>query len=157
MEDDMAGVNEKNHEDITKDNKDIQVAKLPEQEYFPDYITENLMFLGIMPKMIGFDYLREAVKLCFIDKNLLKQVTSKLYPMIAKKFHTSSEVVERNMRSAIENAHNSGGLLNLNQYFSLLIYKQNFRISNSELISIIIEKIKLDLFENAFKLYNIQN
>ena len=126
-------------------------------EYFPDYITENLLFLGIMPKMSGFDYLREGIKLCFIDDDMLDHITSKLYPKIAEKFNTSSEVVERNMRNAINGAYKNGGLLNVNQYFDILIYKQDFKISNSEFISIILEKIKLDLLENTFKTHNVQN
>lgn len=102
--------------------------------------------------MVGFDYLREAVKLCLIDEKMINSITDKLYPKLADKFKTSSEIIERNMRNAVDSAYKSGGLLNLNQFFSVLIYKQNYKMSNSEFISIIVEKIKLDLIENTFNI-----
>ncbi len=115
------------------------------------YIAKNLVYLGISPKMKGYDYLKEAVCLCYMDDTMSRNLTKKLYPTIAEKFNTKSCDVERNIRSAIESAYRNGGLLNLNTYFNVIIYTQDRRLTNGEFIGIVLEKVKLELNEDTFK------
>lgn len=64
-------------------------------------IKTLLMKVGIDPSNNGFDYLVEAVRVCYEDKNELKYITKRLYPNIAVKFSTTVSGVERAIRHAI--------------------------------------------------------
>ena len=54
-------------------------------------------------------------------------------------------MIERNIRFAIEYAFGNKGLLGVNQIYGALIYTNDYRFSNSELIAILTEKIRIDL------------
>ena len=60
--------------------------------------------LGIMPKVKGYYYIIEAVEL--IRKKLGNPivVTKDVYPLVAMKYYTSTECVERVIRTTIHNA-----------------------------------------------------
>ena len=117
-----------------EDDKDIE-----------ETITEVLMELKLKPDISGFDYLREAIKLCLTDRGLQCEITTKLYPLMAKKFNVNVKMIERNIRFAIEYAFGNKGLLGVNQIYGALIYTNDYRFSNSELIAILTEKIRIDL------------
>ena len=134
----------------TKD-KPITFDDRLKSKQFPDYVTENLYYFGITPNLKGFNYLRDAISLCLVNDDMIRNVTKKLYPTVAKINNTSSANVERNIRNAIGYAYKNGGLLNINQYVNIVVYKMDFKVTNSEFISVIVEKIKLDLLEDAFK------
>jgi two-component system response regulator (stage 0 sporulation protein A) len=76
-----------------------------------DYtVSCTLKDLGMTPGLLGFGYLKEAVKLTMDDESVVhKRVTKVLYPTIAKMFSTSSSRVERAMRHSIETAWNRAG------------------------------------------------
>ncbi len=109
-----------------------------------DEITSILIGLKIYPKMSGFDYIREAVKLCLKEPKYLSNVTTQLYPMLSEKFNVNIKVIERCIRFAINSAYDNGGLLNINQFYDVIVYKNEFKYPSSELIAIITEKIRLD-------------
>ncbi len=117
---------------------------------FKDHITENLLAFGIMPKLSGFKYLREAIRQCFLDESLLRNLVNRLYPSVAKVFNTSSAIVERNMRNALDNAYRNGGFLYLNDYFNSIVYTMDYKMTNGEFLALVVLKIKLDILENAF-------
>ena len=104
-------------------------------------ITEILFNLGIKPKMLGFDYLRYAVILQTENENLK---LGEIYKTIAVDFHTKPHSVERGIRNAITAAHNSGGLLSINEYYDMIIYTNGEKFTNSELIAIITEIVNLE-------------
>ena len=64
-------------------------------------IKTLLMNVGIDPALLGFDYLVEAVKMSYENKEELRHITTKLYPNVAVKFNTTPTRVERAMRHAI--------------------------------------------------------
>lgn len=107
-------------------------------------ITELLINLKINPNMAGFDYLRAAVDFCLKDEALKSNITTRLYPLLSKRFKTKPSIIERCIRFAITSAFENGGLLYLNNFYDTIVYKNNFIYSNAELISIIVEKIQLD-------------
>ena len=65
-----------------------------------DCVLRILMELGIPVKRKGFACLWEAVLL--MSRDMSQQLTKELYPAVAKVFSTSSQQVERAIRSAIE-------------------------------------------------------
>lgn len=104
-------------------------------------VTEILLRLGIKPKMLGFDYLRYAVILQAENENL-KLI--KIYNIIADDYNTKSHSVEKGIRNAITCAYNAGGLLSINEYYDMIIYTNDNKYTNLELITIICELIHLE-------------
>ncbi len=62
----------------------------------------------ITPNYKGYHYLMKAYELTKEDSELLNCITTRLYPMIAKKFHTSAQAVERGIRTVIMLCYNQG-------------------------------------------------
>ncbi len=110
-----------------------------------DLCTTILMCLKISPGSLGFDYMRQAVILCYNDKTLIQYVTKKLYPQVGEYFHVTAGIVERAIRTAINKAYECGGLLGLNDFYDTIVFTNKFKYTNSELISIIVEKIRLEI------------
>ena len=50
---------------------------------------------------MGFDYLTDAVMMCYEDDSLLKLKTKILYPQVAKKYNVQKHCVERNIRTLL--------------------------------------------------------
>lgn len=112
-----------------------------------DKCTTMLMNLKISPGSLGFDYIRQAVLLCYKDMSLIKYVTKRLYPKVAEIFNVKANIVERSIRSAINKAYLCGGLLGVNDFYNVIIYTNKFKYTNSELISIIAEKLRLEMLK----------
>ena len=106
-------------------------------------ITDMLLAFKVPPEIMGFDYLREGIFLCYHDSSLKNNITKQLYPQIAKKFSTTAETVERGMRTAVENSYNSGGLLEVNEKCGMVVYKNDFKRTNGEMMTTIVALIKL--------------
>ena len=66
-----------------------------------DTIERTIRSLGISGTYRGFLYLSDAVKLVLANEELLLAVCNKLYPAVAAIHHTTSDNVERNIRTAI--------------------------------------------------------
>ncbi len=119
--------------------------------------TEYLMKLGFHIGFIGFDYLKEAIDYCLEDQGLLDCITTRLYPMVAKRFGVKNAVVERGIRNTIERAYKGGGLLEINTLYNKVIYQNDFKFSNSEFIALMVYRIKLDIAKKELaKKYNIK-
>ena len=110
--------------------------------------TDILLSLKIQPDVLGFDYLRRAIMFCLENQDLLENITGSLYPCLAKYFGVRSTIIERCMRDAVNTAFVKGGLLGLNNLYNKVIYRNDFRPSSSELIAIIVEKIRIEIIKN---------
>lgn len=55
--------------------------------------------LGLTINYAGFNYAAYAVSLCMQEPERLLLVTKWLYPDVARRYHTSPECVERNIRT----------------------------------------------------------
>lgn len=66
-------------------------------------IATILRDLGVSVKLYGYQYTIEAVKLIIEDKIMVAngQITTYIYPTVAKKFGNTSSNVERGIRHAI--------------------------------------------------------
>jgi len=65
-------------------------------------ISNVLKELGIPANLRGYAYIRDAVVLGVDDPQIIYEVTSKLYPKIARMNNTTPTRVERAIRHAIE-------------------------------------------------------
>lgn len=109
-------------------------------------ISEVLFELGVPSKLMGFEYLEEAIKLCYEDKSRLHHITKKLYPDIAQIKKTKSSRVERAIRFAIERAWDNMTYEKKKEFFGSLSKADH--IKNSYFISEIIRVLKAREYHN---------
>lgn len=96
--------------------------------------------VGIPPHILGYKYLKEAVKLTISQPSYSNKVTTKLYPSVAKKFSTSPSRVERGIRHALEVSFTSGKLGNLNQLLKASVYTGK-KLTSSQFIAILTDRL----------------
>lgn len=121
--------------------------------YIEKKIDQYYSKYGIKRSLSGSIYLTEALKLCVADSSLLRNVTTKLYPMIAEKYSVSSMQVERAIRNLINICYTNNIL-----HDTLLeviksepkAYNKYYKPSNSELISLCSWKLKIQLQEEGY-------
>ncbi len=77
------------------------------------------------------------------DREMLESVTKLMYPTVAKEFSTTPSRVERAIRHAIEIAWDRGDVDTLNSFFGYTVNTGKGKPTNSEFISLIVDKIKL--------------
>lgn len=107
--------------------------------------TGNMLIkVGIVPNLRGFHYLRYAVELIIEDMDVLNRITKVLYPKIAENFNSTPSKVERAIRHAIEVGTNSGRMTNINKIIGADIFSENRRLSNSEFIALIADKVIME-------------
>ena len=99
------------------------------------YVSGFFTKIGIFANLSGHNFMLSAVKRCVADPTLLQNISSRLYPAIAKEFNTTPSAVERGIRNAITVAFEKGKLnRTANNY-----YGANFGITekptNSEFIA----------------------
>ena len=124
-------------------------AAMNREEYMKEHletdITKMLHELGIPAHIKGYQYLRDAISMVVRDREMMEAVTKILYPEIAKKNYTSSSRVERAIRHAIEVAWDRGDIEVLQSYFGYTVSQIKGKPTNSEFISMIADKLRLQL------------
>lgn len=108
-------------------------------------ITDIIHQIGVPAHIKGYHYLREAIMMAVNDIEIMNSVTKCLYPSVAKKHGTTSSRVERAIRHAIEVAWDRGDVDVLNSYFGYTIHSGKGKPTNSEFISLIADKLQLQL------------
>lgn len=67
-----------------------------------------MLDIGVPAHLRGYHYIRDAILLSGRDVEMVSSVTKLLYPVIAKRFKTTDQKVERAIRNAIEVSWNRG-------------------------------------------------
>ena len=94
----------------------------------------------------GYQYLREAIMMAVEDiLNSVSAIAKVLDPSIAKKFKTTSSRVERAIRHAIEVAWDRGDIETLQNYFGYTVSGVKGKPTNSEFISMIADRLRLQM------------
>lgn len=106
-------------------------------------VSELLHNLGIPSHIRGYKYLRDSIVLIYNDDKI-SYVTKDLYPKIAEKYETTSSRVERAIRHAIEIGCMRGNLALMDDLFGFSISCEKDKPTNSEFISTIADRFKLD-------------
>ena len=115
-----------------------------------------LRMLGIKIKSLGYGYLKTAIMLACENPELVKNITTQLYVLVAEQYNVNPKSVERNIRTTIDSAYREGDLLEINSIYGNVIYKNDFKLSNGELISLLMLKIGFDVKRYEFsQKYNI--
>jgi len=107
-------------------------------------ISNIFITIGIPPHIMGYQYLREAVKIAVERPSVVNEITKVLYPTIAERFNSTASKVERAIRHAIEVAWNRGRVDSINSLFGVKVYLGNDKPTNSEFIALIADKLIFD-------------
>ena len=103
-------------------------------------ITNLLNFLGMNPKMKGYQYSRCAVEL-LLGQPHPPEIES-IYEQVAQKFGTNSSCVERNIRYAIEITWEKGYLNGIFTVFGYTVSQDRGKPTNREFLFMLAERIK---------------
>lgn len=106
-------------------------------------VSELLHNLGIPSHIRGYKYIRDSIILIYNDDKI-SYITKELYPKIAERYDTTSSRVERAIRHAIEIGCMRGNLSLMDDLFGFSISCEKDKPTNSEFISTIADRFKLD-------------
>ena len=110
-------------------------------------VTRILHQIGIPAHIKGYHYLRNSIVESVNNPEVIDCVTKSLYPMVAKRYKTTSSRVERAIRHAIEIAWDRGNFDVLNNYFGYTIHNLKGKPTNSEFIAMISDRLRLQFSE----------
>lgn len=111
------------------------------------WTTELLWEVGIPMHLHGYHYLLDAVQLTLSLPEVSINLSHKLYPRIAQHYHTTASCVERSIRHAIDLAWKRGNLSAVNGIFGRSLNLAYEKPTNSEMIALLTEKIRMKLYE----------
>ena len=107
-------------------------------------ISKVLKQLGILPNILGYEYLKEAIDMMLKDDSVIRRgITKVMYPAIARKFQSTSSRVERAIRHGVERAFIRGNAQMLNDIFGYGVSSDSGKATNSQFIACVAEYIKL--------------
>ena len=107
-------------------------------------VTSIIHDIGVPAHIKGYQYLREAIIMTVNDMDIINAITKVLYPTVAKRYKTTSSRVERAIRHAIEVAWDRGDVEVLNGFFGFTVSSIKGKPTNSEFISMIADRIRLE-------------
>ena len=112
-------------------------------------IAQTLKRLGVSPNWDGYGHLKTAMLLCLEDPSLLKQITSSLYPAIAKTHQSIPTRVERTIRHAIEAGCLRADLEFFDEVFGYSLDPRRGKPTNGEFLATVADYLKMTTQENT--------
>lgn len=106
-------------------------------------ISQILCTLGVPTNLLGYSYLRYSVFAAAQDQEYLHGITKRLYPDVAKHFHTTAPRVERAIRHAIDVSCSRGDPSIIQNYFGNTINPNSGKPTNAAFISRISDSIRM--------------
>ena len=104
-------------------------------------VEHVLRTIGVPPRVQGYAFVREAVRLVFTDSILINHITKELYPLVAKRFSTTAVKVERSIRHAIEVTWTRQSTEQINSALGRNIFNCWGRPSNGEFIACVVNML----------------
>lgn len=117
------------------------------QEMTEKRVTRMMLELGIPAHLKGYHYIRTAVILSLREKETMTNVTKTIYPMVARKYETTAQKVERAIRNAIEVSWCRGNMDYIEELFGYSSSSEIGRPTNSEYIARIVDELRLQSME----------
>ena len=119
--------------------------------YIEKKIDKYYTLLNVNRSLLGSEYLCEAIKLSFDDNTLLhRNLTTRLYPLIAQKYDVSAMQVERAIRNLIKICFDKENICKSFSEMTDTNYTNKFnKPSNGELIALCCWRLKLKLQEEG--------
>lgn len=115
------------------------------------YLDWLLHELGIQSKLKGYTYIKLALKLCIEDQKYKNNITTYLYPEIAKSENTKSKNVEKAIHKAILNCMNNCNADIIDSYFGYSINIDRGHPTNKDFIITISNKIENNYIDYSIK------
>ena len=112
-------------------------------------VTSILHDIGVPANIKGYQYLREAIILATKDEDNINAILKNRYQEVADVFETTAKNVGSAIRHAVEVAWDRGDLDTLQRYFGYTVSNTKGKPTNSEFISIVADRIRLWLKNNA--------
>ncbi len=107
-------------------------------------LKDKLHNLGMSSSLLGYYYVSEAIMMVYNDPKYMKNITKLLYPEISIKYNTTSQRVERLIRSAIEVSWLRGNMEAMDKLFGNSVDINKGKPTNSEFIITLAELLKLE-------------
>jgi len=107
-------------------------------------ITNAIHSVGVPAHIKGYSYLRDAIKLCIENMEMINSITKILYPTLAKLHNTEPTRIERAIRHAIEVAWVRGAAEEHKRVFGYTMDSNKGKPTNSEFIAMIADKLRLE-------------
>lgn len=107
-------------------------------------ISNILKELGMTANLLGYDYVRAAIKMVCMDVNTIHSVTKTIYPALADMYDTTSSKAERGIRHAIKAVWTRGNVNAMTELFGYTVDPNKGKPSNSEFIAMIADYITLN-------------
>ena len=101
-----------------------------------------LVLIGMPTNLYGFQYVIDAIQLCYNDEKYLRDITKRVYPEIAKKRGKSKYCIEKSIRLAIETAWDRGDLDVLYRMFGNTVSRDKGRPTNAEFLSRLVMELR---------------
>ena len=108
-------------------------------------ITNILIQLGVSRGILGFKYLRDAVRLAICDPKILNSIVGTLYPVIAANHDTTPSRAGRAIRHAIETSWVKADKDLQESIFGFSVDVKKGKATNSEYIGALSDHISLKL------------
>ena len=106
-------------------------------------LAENLLScLGVSPRLKGREYIRLSAAICAGAPSLAHGYNKRLYPMLAEKYATTPQAVERAIRTAIENTWLHGNLEAIQNLFGFSVDADRGKPTNAEFLSMLSEHVR---------------
>lgn len=129
---------------IQQSNMTLEQKQLLFDSTLESDVTKMIREIGIPAHIKGYQYIREGIMMSVKDPDILNYITKYLYPMIAKKYHTTTSSVERAIRHAIEVAWNRGKMDVMESIFGYSLNSGKGKPTNSEFIALLADKFRLE-------------
>lgn len=107
-------------------------------------VTEVLHQMGVPARLTGYHYLREAIMMLVDDMDISHSITKVLYYDVAKKHHSTTERVERAIRTAVEISWERGNTDTFETIFGYSAINGRKKPCNSEYMVQIADEIRLN-------------
>ena len=105
-------------------------------------IRRVLLDIGIPDHILGHRYLVTALTLAIGDPTIINDITTRLYPAVAKVHNTTGSRAERAIRHAVEVAFDRGDLGVFAKFFGNTISPNKGKPTNSEFVARIANVIR---------------
>ena len=107
-------------------------------------VYRKLHQLAVPPHIQGYAFLAQAVQMVVLEPELLHALTTRLYPILAAKYHSTASRVERNMRHAVELAWNRCRTDEIEKTFGNTLDPEKDKPTNRQFIAILADHIRMD-------------
>ncbi len=116
-------------DDILKHQMDVEIY---------EEISNMLLSAGITPKLTGYHYLIEAIKLGLQNSKAFTSMSTHLYPCIAKKYGGNCEHIQAGLRRVIGRLWDE---TSEEEKFKFFGFEPPENLTNAEFLGLICEKI----------------